>query len=170
MNYIIDRVEDHEYYYNLFIENLQYASESNFVESFPKCNVKTFHYTVNNILGKSLIDTFLNLSNLKDLITTNYGETKWFGGWLNRYGKGEFQEAHKHYQEVGDPDLVYVYFLKIPEGQHFFNFCDKDGNNKKYINEKSGDVIIFDPRLYHSVDPNTSDDYRYTIAGNIYLK
>lgn len=170
MNYIIDRVEDHEYYYDLFMENLPYVSEK-FEHTWNKCTVKTLNYVIRSRIIKTLGDEFIRFSNLKDVLNSHFNKKISYGqAWLNRYGKGEFQEPHWHIGSGRKADLSFVYFLKIPENSHCFNFCNKDGNNKKYINEKSGDLLIFGPDLYHSVDPNTSDDYRYTIAGNLNIK
>lgn len=170
MNYIIDRVEDHEYYHDIFIKNLSYVFEE-FEQPWENCNSKTLNYKNKNNIMKILTDEFIQFSNINDIVNSHYNKNiRDSRVWLNRYDRGEFQEPHDHTGSKRFPDLSFVYFLKISEGSHCFNFCDKDGNNKKYINETSGDLLIFDPSLHHSVDPNKSDDYRYTIAGNLYLK
>jgi predicted 2-oxoglutarate/Fe(II)-dependent dioxygenase YbiX len=175
MNYIIDRIEDHEHYHDLFIEILSHTNEKSFKKSWEHCNSKTLNHLKRNKLIETLCNNIINSSNLKNLVCSFYNKTEVLfsgSGWLNRYNEGEFQEPHTHVsgKDIVNPDLSFVYFLEIPEDSHCFNFCDRDGNNKKYINEKSGDLLLFEPKLHHSVDPNTSGDYRYTIAGNLYLK
>lgn len=175
MNYIINQIEDHEHYHDLFMEILSYANEESFEEGWSYCNSKTLNYHKPNKMIKTLCNDIINSLNLNNLVCSFYNKdmVKFEGsGWLNRYDKGEFQEVHKHVSKSNNvnPELSFVYFLDIPEGSHCFNFCDKDGNDKKYINEKSGDLLLFESKLHHSVDENTSEKYRYTVAGNLFLK
>ena len=173
MNYIFDKIDDHEYYHDLFINNLKYVSENEFIEPWPLQNVKTINLgeKKNNIIKYALND-FIEFSNFKNILDTLLKRNtliKKYQGWINRYSKDEFQIAHNHSQ-INNFSYVFVYFLDIPENSNCFNFCDKNGNNKRYINEKSGDLLIFENTLYHSVDKNNSDQYRYTLAGNIEIE
>ena len=181
MNYIIDKIDDHEYYHDLFINNLKYVSENEFIEPWPFQNVKTINLgEKKNSIIKYALNEFIEFSNFKNALDKFFNKNttiKNYKGWVNRYGKDEFQVAHNHNQGYGydlnsekNLKCVFVYFLDIPENSNCFNFCDKDGNNKKYINEKSGDLLIFDKFSYHSVDKNNSDQFRYTLAGNVEIE
>jgi hypothetical protein len=175
MNYIINQIDDHEYYYDLFIKNLKHVSEDQFTEVWKNCNSKSINNLKKNKIIQIALKEFIYYSNFKNVLDIFFGKNitiKWYQGWINRYANGEFQEFHSHLDKDRDNTNLYsfVYFLDIPKNSHCFNFCDGVGNNKKYINEKSGDLLIFDNALHHSVDKNNSDQYRYTLAGNIKIE
>lgn len=174
MNYIINKIDDHDYYSDLFINNLKYISENQFHEIWKNCNAKSLNNINKNPIIQAALNEFMFFSNFKNILNIFLNKDvkiKNYQGWVNRYGHGEFQEPHDHLNKKNKYNSYsYVYFLNIPENASCFNFCDNDGNNKKYINEKSGDLLIFKSTLWHSVDKNTSDQYRYTLAGNLEIE
>jgi hypothetical protein len=92
--------------------------------------------------------------------------------WLNLYNKGCFQEPHDHLGRYSNSKFYvkksFVYFFDVPKDESLFYFVNDD--KEEYINEKSGDILFFDPKEVHGVDFNMSGDIRKTIAGNILIQ
>ena len=91
--------------------------------------------------------------------------------WLNEYGEDCFQEPH-HHESAPEDELIalrsFVYFFDVPDTESLFYFIEH--GEQVYINEKSGDLIVFDTDIMHGVDFNTSGKVRRTIAGNVWIK
>lgn len=107
--------------------------------------------------------------------------------WINYQSKYDFIPSHRH-----PSDLSFVIWVKIPytmedelnypnvlrsndpHNAHLvFSFLSIYGSiiEKKIMTDKSfeGHMIVFDSRLTHQVYPFfTSDQYRISIAGNLY--
>lgn len=107
--------------------------------------------------------------------------------WMNLQGKYDFIPAHTH-----PSDISFVIWVKIPyimenelsysnvsksidphNGHLTFSFTSIYGSiiEKKIITDKryEGRMMVFDSRLTHQVYPFfTSDQYRISIAGNLY--
>lgn len=107
--------------------------------------------------------------------------------WMNLQGKYDFIPTHTH-----PSDISFVIWVKIPytmedelnysnvsksidphNGHLTFSYTSIYGSiiEKKIITDKrcEGHMIVFDSRLTHQVYPFfTSDQYRISIAGNLY--
>ena len=139
-------------------------------------------------------ENFLHfLSQLVSRYNEFYGQhannfTKHFA-WLNLQKKYEYNPNHNH-----NGDLSYVLYVRIPynlededrmpntvnssvkaNGRFCFNYVDANNSIAfKTINvDKSfeGKIMIFPSNLVHCVYPfYTSDEYRISIAGNVWYK
>jgi hypothetical protein len=86
--------------------------------------------------------------------------------WMQVYPKD--CGAHKfHMHFCGQEILSWVHFLR-PSSKKCFYFIDSDGK-QIYPHQNEGDFIIFPAWAIHGVDPNTDDDDRVVVAGNILL-
>lgn len=98
--------------------------------------------------------------------------------WINWYKKNDHTVPHTH-----GTHLSLVYFVDIEETDAKFIFIknntyqllkkEKDTtifNDKKILNVKNGDVIMFGGNMLHSVTYNTTDKTRITFAANLIVK
>ena len=86
--------------------------------------------------------------------------------WMQVYPKdGGAHKFHMHF--CGQEILSWVHFLR-PSSKKCFYFIDSDGK-QIYPNQNEGDFIMFPAWVMHGVDPNTDDEDRCVIAGNIIL-
>jgi hypothetical protein len=106
--------------------------------------------------------------------------------WINVYKKGDHQDIHYHMNQEDEktPLFSFTYFAKYdPEKDAKFYFhnpspaphmyeefsgCRPEFKPQVELNISQGEVIFFPPFLLHSVDEQTSDDPRVTLAGNVY--
>ena len=109
--------------------------------------------------------------------------------WINFQRKGEYQPVHNH-----TGDLVYVIWIKVPydiENERnlphaknsnlnvaasfqfvLTNYFNKIDNLLLSVDKTyEGTMVIFDAKLYHCVYPFfTSDEYRISISGNVFIE
>ena len=86
--------------------------------------------------------------------------------WMQVYPKdGGAHKFHMHF--CGQEILSWVHFLR-PSSKKCFYFIDSDGK-QIYPHQNEGDFIIFPAWALHGVDPNTDDDDRVVVAGNVLL-
>ena len=86
--------------------------------------------------------------------------------WMQVYPKdGGAHKFHMHF--CGQEILSWVHFLR-PSSKKCFYFIDSDGK-QIYPHQNEGDFIIFPAWALHGVDPNTDDEDRCVVAGNIIL-
>lgn len=100
--------------------------------------------------------------------------------WLNVYGRGHAQEVHTH----GNSVISGIYFVKVPPGCGDTIFHAPMGDAmldppRAEINPlnssaapwtpRAGQLLLFRGWLKHSVQANTGDEERITIAFNINL-
>jgi hypothetical protein len=104
--------------------------------------------------------------------------------WLNYQQKHEFNPIHSHHGS-----LSYVVWIKIPydineelempnvisssphsRKNSIFEFMVDDLSHNIYVSSKmEGHIIIFNAKYRHQVYPfYTSDEYRISLAGNLY--
>jgi len=106
--------------------------------------------------------------------------------WVNRHKKGDFSHKHFHCHSL----ISGIYYLKAPtEGGApmfwkpdgfsnllgtMFNFelSGDNGINKLVykINVKDGDLLLFPSHLFHSVEESKTDEERYSLAFNVWVK
>lgn len=105
--------------------------------------------------------------------------------WVNFQAKGEFNPVHIHSGVVSFVIWIKIPFkredeekmFEIPNGgnksgmfEFQYNFIT-GGMVTKVIEAEEGKICMFPSNLHHSVYPfYTSDDYRISISGNLYLK
>ena len=86
--------------------------------------------------------------------------------WMQVYPKdGGAHKFHMHF--CGQEILSWVHFLR-PSSKKCFYFIDSDGK-QIYPHQNEGDFIMFPAWAMHGVDPNTDDEDRCVVAGNIIL-
>ena len=98
--------------------------------------------------------------------------------WLNVYGRGQAQEAHTHGKSV----ISGIYYVKTPTGCGDTIFHAPMGDamldppraeinplNSSFVRWKprAGQMVFFRGWLKHSVQANTGDEERITIAFNL---
>jgi hypothetical protein len=106
--------------------------------------------------------------------------------WINVYKKGDYQEPHYHMNSEDEktPLFSFTYFAKYdqekdakfyfynpspaPHMYEEFSGCRPEFKSRIQLNISQGEIIFFPPFLLHSVDEQTSDGPRITLAGNIY--
>jgi len=81
--------------------------------------------------------------------------------WGALYNKGDYTTSHNHQPSY----FSFIYYVNAPKGSSplIFDF------SKHKIKPKSGKLIIFDSKLYHSV-PRNNCDGRSLISGNFIYK
>lgn len=118
----------------------------------------------NDKITEILVDYFKNTSLLDWVDLDNYRVDM----WLNKYDEGHYQEPHNHVWRVKNKaKWSFCYFVDVPDDPLFFFI---DGDQQRYIDEKNGMIVLFDPEKYHGVDMNPTTKQRKTIAGNIVAK
>ena len=86
--------------------------------------------------------------------------------WMQIYEKGGGGYGfHMHF--TGQEIISWVHFLR-PSSKKCFYFMDSNGE-MTYPHQNEGDFIMFPSWMMHGVDPNTEDEDRCVVAGNIIL-
>lgn len=112
-------------------------------------------------------------------------DLEWQSSWFTLNKKGDNHDLHKHlhtifsvcyYPKVKSGDLE----LQVPDGKnafmkdYCFGFKYKDYNRYNCIKWRiplvSGDIVIFPGSIYHGSTDNESDDNRYMIGANFWLR
>jgi len=120
-------------------------------------------------------DIFLNpnFKNLADFINlegqkfTKDSKISLHSMWVNISPPGSFNSLHNHAHNTNQKNLSGVLYLKTPPNCGGIVFMDPLNFNGKFtfsVNE--GTIYFFDSRLYHSVEPNLSNEDRISIAFN----
>ncbi len=101
--------------------------------------------------------------------------------WFVKYDKNSFQELHTH----GDTILTQVYFVKVPKDLKFIGTqpyrhegslvisntkTDWNGLRTAYIKPEEGKLVMFPAEYPHYTLPIISNDERYVIVQDIFLK
>ena len=102
--------------------------------------------------------------------------------WININGKNNWNDWHDHDSYTGT-FLSGVFYVKTPVDSGKIRFLDprqyitkapdmkyyNDGNYYHYIDPQPNLLIMFPGWLYHSVEPNNSDEDRISISFNIVI-
>ena len=84
--------------------------------------------------------------------------------WMQIYEKGGGGYGfHMHF--TGQEIISWVHFIR-PTSKKCFYFIDGTGH-QTYPHQHEGDFIMFPSWMMHGVDPNTEDEDRCVVAGNI---
>ena len=84
--------------------------------------------------------------------------------WMQIYKKGGGGHGfHMHF--TGQEIISWVHFLR-PSSKKCFYFMDSNGE-MTYPHQNEGDFIMFPSWMMHGVNPNTDDEDRCVVAGNI---
>lgn len=100
--------------------------------------------------------------------------------WVNINGPGAYNVMHNHAPYHG-VFLSGVFYVKTPDNCGNIQLIDprlsicnsrdmtyyNDGNTHHYYTAKENLLLIFPPWLYHTVDPNKSDENRISISFNL---
>lgn len=100
--------------------------------------------------------------------------------WVNINGKGNYNVVHNHGPYKGTV-LSGVFYVKCPESCGKIKFYDprnfltdapdmeyyNDGDTYWYFEPSENKLLLFPAWLYHSVDPNQSDEDRISVAFNV---
>ena len=144
-------------------------------------------YILNNIPDlKSDIESHCELFVRKYLTVKDNAKFYLQNSWCNIHGPNENSQIHYHASSL----LSGVYYPILPKDSgniafhrgsiytnifhHSIRFEYKENNNltaEKYVlNLKEGTIIIFPSHLEHSVEKNNSNENRYSIAFNFYVR
>jgi uncharacterized protein (TIGR02466 family) len=144
-------------------------------------------YILNNIPDlKSDIESHCELFVRKYLTVKDNAKFYLQNSWSNIHGPNEDSQIHYHASSL----LSGVYYPIFPKDSgdiafhrgsiytnifhHSIRFEYKENNNltaEKYVlNLKEGTIIIFPSHLEHSVEKNNSNENRYSIAFNFYVR
>jgi uncharacterized protein (TIGR02466 family) len=144
-------------------------------------------YILNNVPDlKSDIESHCELFVRKYLTVKDNAKFYLQNSWSNIHGPNEDSQIHYHASSL----LSGVYYPIFPKDSgdiafhrgsiytnifhHSIRFEYKENNNltaEKYIlNVKEGTIIIFPSHLEHSVEKNNSNENRYSIAFNFYVR
>ena len=152
--------------FNLLINN-------SFSELVTTNNVKRTHLFNNryeNIyVERSLIPSILpvlNFANECAKKTLEIESNRDIGFWFNDMPPGSTTLPHTH--DDDDELLSGVYYIKVPENSG--NLILTKNNNKKIIEAKEGNLILFKPTCLHEVSENKSEEQRLSIGINFGLK
>jgi len=106
--------------------------------------------------------------------------------WSNIHGPGEYSQIHCHANSI----ISGVYYLIFPKNAgglylhkswNYKNLIDQNimldyeeynniTSSKYLLDIKEGTIVMFPSHLDHSVDTNRSNEKRYSIAFNFYVK
>jgi len=88
--------------------------------------------------------------------------------WVNISGKGHSNNIHNHYYSSTFPKSVSgVYYFSVPDDNSILYFYKPGEHNfRKPYKPKPRDLIIFPTDVFHSVNPNTTDQDRISVAFN----
>jgi len=106
--------------------------------------------------------------------------------WINRHHKGDYAQIHKHQNSL----LSGCLYLGVNEqsgsirfykGSQWINLLplsvSLEYENLNHINSlhytiipKQGSILIFPSHLDHGIEPNRSDETRYSLAFNFYVR
>jgi len=144
-------------------------------------------YILNNISDlKSDIESHCELFVRKYLKVKDNAKFYLQNSWCNIHGPNEFSQIHHHASSL----LSGVYYPIFPnnsgnlclhKGSHYVNLFHhsilfeydelNNINSESYIVKiKEGTIVIFPSHLEHSVEKNISNDKRYSIAFNFYVR
>lgn len=89
------------------------------------------------------------------------------GSWHQSYEDGGYHSVHDHHG--GDTGICLIYFLHL-EGENTTVFYPRDGTPHIHSGDfvKEGCILVFSPKLLHSVDP--TDGKKITICYNLVYK
>lgn len=142
-------------------------------------NFKMYLYELFNLYNKEC-DILHQYNSSKAVKKITLGDM-----WINFQSKGEFNPVHIHSGVVSFVIWIQIPFDLEEESKLFSN---PNGGNKagmfefqynsitggmvtKTIEAQEGNICMFPANLHHCVYPfYTSDDYRISISGNLYLK
>ena len=89
--------------------------------------------------------------------------------WSQYYHKNIGHQCHHHAR--GDlyafGQISWVHFIRTTKEDSFV-FVDRTGNTFT-PKQNDGDIIIFPSYVWHEVLPNTTNDERFVVAGNLWL-
>ena len=111
--------------------------------------------TVKNLTGKSVIIPYRGLGLPLDEF------------WFNIARPGETTGWHDHKENA---IISGVYYIQVPErsGDIFFRKEMSSGRREWSICSQTGKMVLFDANIEHSVEVNSSNQDRISLAFNIY--
>jgi hypothetical protein len=115
---------------------------------------KKFHY-----MSKFIYDNYDKIiaycKNINDNTTLDIGNI-----WGNLNKKGHYNSLHGHKGLI-----VGCYYAQMPEEIAPMIVLDEENLHELYC--KTGDLILFDAKLKHAVEPNLSNTDRISLAFNV---
>jgi len=144
-------------------------------------------YILNNMPDlKSDIENHCELFVRKYLHVKNNAQFYLQNSWCNIHGPNEYSQIHYHgsslisgvYYPILPKDSGNIKFHRISMYNNLFSqsirFEYNENNNVNSdsyeINVNEGTIVIFPSHLEHSVRKNNSDEKRYSIAFNFYVR
>ena len=91
----------------------------------------------------------------------------WVECWGNVNERGHSNRAHNHNADGIVWSGYYVVDSGIGKGNTVLQATAQSGHDDKPITTRSGLMVVFDPTMWHRVDPYQGDDLRVTIAANL---
>jgi hypothetical protein len=155
----------------------QCYNHSNITESSNFSN--SCGYQGHGFNSQELLDEIVhNLPRSKHHKLENFGIYQ----WVNINKKGDFNTRH-HHDPFSGIALSGVFYVKVPQNSGKIVFYDPratlttaldqmyyhNGSDSFSIEPEENLLLIFPSWLYHSVDPNESDEDRISVSFNIYF-
>jgi len=135
---------------------------------------------------KEKIFEHLNIYAHKHLKVKDEQKFFYLNSWIVRHSKNDFAHSHFHTNSLisgvyylnkpkNSGDLI---FKKDPIKSNLFSITvkpefkeyDYTNSDKTRVVINSGDVVLFPSHLEHSVEENTTDNVRYSLAFNFFVK
>ena len=128
-----------------------------------------YHESIKKLSAKwpSLLEVKLKIL---ELLSTNEHEIEndHVYMWININDVNSYNILHHHGSDNTnvDPIFCFIYYVNVPINSGNLIFRGK--TQVKIVQPFNGLLIKFPCRLEHAVEPNFSDFYRISIAGNVY--
>lgn len=177
------------YQNNIPVTTLDEIRQEEYREILPDRNG---YYTKNTrILDKytdlkKVIQEHIDCFVFEHLLIKRIYEFPILNSWVNRHIRSDFSHKHFHCHSL----ISGIYYLKAPQdggmpmfwkpdgfsnllGTMFnFELSGDNGINKLVykVNVKDGDLLLFPSHLYHSVEESKTDEERYSLAFNVWVK
>jgi hypothetical protein len=164
----VQRIENHTYWKKHFLD--QGIDDPEYLEKYKVHNNHenllgtTFHEGKNAGMDYSYFEAEEVVPRCKTLIEKlKYTKSvKEFCWWHQNYAEGGYHSPHSHANCL----IAGIYLLELQnENTTIFYSKDKKREHSFQLNNvQEGDLILFDPKIWHSVDP--SDGKKISICFN----
>jgi len=166
----LDFVENLEYE-RVFLDNGDYTKNKYILNLSRMKRIKKEIEAQINIYTKEI----LSVSDRQEFYITN--------SWINKHSKDDWSQTHTHTNSL----ISGILYLKVFDNSGFIDFHNETGifpqtidieynrfnvvNSKHWrICPKDSMMILFPSSVHHSVTPNCSEELRYSLAFNCFVR
>lgn len=167
------KIEDHsywkDYFFKLGIDDPEYLKSHMRKDMYDENMATTYHSQVRNLENYISFDHFKEkyleqvVHDLLNKMNFKMPEQLAWQFWHQNYKEGSYHSPHDH----GGSLLSGIYLLEL-ENDNTTVFYSRDKERKEQIildDVKEGDLILFDSKIWHSVDP--CDGKKISICFNV---